>query len=417
MKKIQTRMIDGERRRVIELAGDMRISNAEMIRLARFNKHLCGGLVGNSINGAPLAAETQAYFDKVIAGYSDAESIKQRDALLAGAKTDPTLRSQLAGMRLESFSNFLLAPALWVGQFGEIVNLADADRPVAQRFTKQEVAVTSVGADGEPNTVKINFETDETLVPMEYITTDIVRYRSVDVYRGSVTDPALATIKLATDMGNRINWMMQQLLKGPSSTFFGNFVFTDAKRVNWPYVANSYINTANLPTSNDITVLNDSGVAVDKFGFYVLDAIVDYCARWRGAFEDGIDIKPTGKILLPPGHIKEIRTGIYPSGAKPTNIAEELMAQGWFGVNYLGVNWVFEPDTTLDPDDRICYPEFNKKPARVYFKPGLDREGDSSGNYDHEKKNEVERYMQRVVGMYYDSSTRPYAARFNYGGA
>ena len=71
---------------------------------------------------------------------------------------------------------------------------------------------------------------------------------------------------------------------------------------------------------------------------------------------------------------------------------------------------------TLDPTVLACYPEFNKKPVQVFFKPGLDEEKDSSGDYQIESKNEEERYMRRVFGAYYDSSRRAYAARFNYNG-
>ena len=85
-------------------------------------------------------------------------------------------------------------------------------------------------------------------------------------------------------------------------------------------------------------------------------------------------------------------------------------------MHYLGVDWLFVPDNTLDPTVLACYPEFNKKPVQVFFKPGLDEEKDSSGDYQIESKNEEERYMRRVFGAYYDSSRRAYAARFNYNG-
>lgn len=419
-QKFETRVVaDGLTRRVIELNGDMVIPPAEIIRAAKLNKARAAGITGVTLAGTSLGKSVQDYYDAVIAGYSDQKRLEERSALLANAAKNPTdaaLRKQLAGIRIETFSNYLLSPALWLGAFAEVVNLAAEDTAYAQRLTKQEISVYGVGGDGSPRTVKINVETDETRIPMGFLTTDIVRYRKVDVYKGRVVDPALATIKLAYDMGNRINNKVQQLLIGDTSTFFGDFVFT-GKRVNWPYVANSYINTANLPTSNHVVVYKEDGTTkATKFGWDVLIHIVDYCARWKGAFEDGVDLRPTGKIVLPPGHIKEIRDGIYPSGATRNKIADELMEQGYFSVNFLGIDWVFEPDTTLNPDDRICYPEFNKKAVKVYFKPSLDEEKDSAGSYDHDQKNEEERYMRRVFGAYWDSTRRPYMARFDYSG-
>lgn len=407
-------------RNVIELSGDLSLSPAEVIRAAKQNKAKSAFLTGRTMAGQPLGASVGAYYDAVIAAYGDGEQLKKRSELLAAVAKDPKngdLRKQMAGMRIETFSNYLYSPALWLSAFAEVINLAADEVAYAQRLTKQEVNVTAVGGDGSPKTVKIDISTDETRIPLGFLTTDIVRYRKIDPYKGRVVDPALATIKLALDMGNRINNKVQQLLIGSGSTFFGDFVFT-GKKANWTYVANSYINTANLPNSNSVIVYKLDGVTKeDRFGFNVLAAIVDYAARWKGAFEDGVDLRPTGKIVLPPAHIKEIRDGIYPSGATRNKIADELMELGYFSVHYLGVDWVFEPDTTLNPATRVCYPEFNKKAVKVYFKPELDEEKDSSGSYDHDQKNEEERYMRRIFGAYYDSTSRPYQARFDYSGA
>ena len=408
-------------RNVIELHGDLHLAPADAIRSARQNKLRTQHIVGRTVAGTDLSTEVGSYYDAVIKGYQDGEMLKKRGELLKGLASNPKdegLRKQMAGMRIETFSNYLLAPALWLGMFAETVNLANDDVAYAQRLTKQEISVYGVGGDGSPSGVKISVDTDETRIPLGFMTTDIVRYRKVDVYKGSVVDPALATIKLAYDMGNRINYKVQQLLLGSGSNFFGSFTFPGtSKRVSWPYVANSYINTANLPTGNHVVVYEQDGATkTTKFGFRVLDAIMDYCTRWDGAFEDGVNLRPTGKIVLPPAHIKEISIGITPSGMTRNKIADELMELGWFSVNYLGVDWVFVPDTTLDPNVRRCYPEFNKKAVKVYFKPGLDEEKDSSGNYDHETKNEEERYMRRVFGAYWDTTRRPYQARFDYSG-
>jgi hypothetical protein len=420
-------------RRVIELAGDMHISPAEVIRMAKTHRARAGFLSGTTLAGLPLGPAVQKHFDAVIAGYSDEKFLAERAALLEQARAhddDSKIRRQLASIRVETYSNYLYAPALWLSQYCNVVNLKADERPVAQRITKQEVNIYGVGGDGEPYMVKIALDPDETLIPLGFITSDIVRYRKIDVYRGRVTDPALATIKLSYDIGNRIDGQIQNLLLGnptaiarwtssagqTQSAFFGPFTFT-GKRANWTYVANSRINVANLPPSNNVDVYQQDGVTLTtQFGFQVLAAIVDYCARWDGAFEDGVNLKPSGRIILPPAHIKEIMNGIFPSGATRNNIADELMEQGWFGVNFLGIDWLFVPDTTLDPTQRLCYPEFNKKPVEVYFKPELDEEKTSQGDYDHEKKNEEERYMRRVFGAYYDSSRRAYAARFNYSG-
>jgi len=409
------------KRRVIELAGTMEYSIPDALRSARINRSRAQFMTGKTVAGLPLAEATMAFYDGLMAGLKDVNVQKQREELLKNAASRDAAvaagaRKQLASLRVEVFSNYLYAPALWLNQYAEVINLKDDERPIAQRITKQEIAIYGVGGDGSPHQVKISLDPDETLIPLGYLTTDIVRYRKVDIYRGRVVDPALATINLSYDFGQKVDGQVQTLLIGSSSTFFGPFTFT-GKRANWSYVAHSRIKTANLPTTNDvICYAQDDVTPVNGFGFQVLAYIVDYCARWDGAFQDGVNLKPSGRILLPPAHIKNIASGIFPSGATRNKIADELMEQGWFGVHYLGVDWLFVPDNTLDPTVLACYPEFNKKPVQVFFKPGLDEEKDSSGDYQIESKNEEERYMRRVFGAYYDSSRRAYAARFNYNG-
>ncbi|MGB8296411.1 MAG: hypothetical protein WCG85_13370 [Polyangia bacterium] len=423
--KTETRKVpNGNRavtRRVIELAGNMEYSPAEALRAARINRSRAQYMTGRTVAGLPLGEAMVAFYDGLMAGLKDVNLQKQREQLLINAASrDPQVaavaRKTLASLRVEVFSNYLYAPALWMNQYAEVINLKDDERPIAQRNTKQEVGITGVGGDGSPHMVKISLDPDETLIPLGYLTTDIVRYRKVDIYRGRVVDPALATINLSYDFGQKLDGQVQNLLIGNASTFFGPFTFT-GKRANWSYVAHSRIITANLPPSNDVICLQqDNATPVNGFGFQVLAWIVDYSARWDGAFQDGVNLKPTGRILLPPGHIKNIAQGIFPSGAMRNKIADELMEQGWFGVHYLGVDWLFVPDNTLDPTVMACYPEFNKKPVQVFFKPGLDEEKSSANDYQIESKNEEERYMRRVFGAYYDSSRRAYAARFNYNG-
>jgi len=408
-------------RRVIELAGNLEYSLADALRSARQNRATAGFLTGRTLAGLPLSESVVQYYDGLMAGLKDPKVQEERIKLLtAAASKDPAARiparKTLASLRTEVFSNYLYARAHWLNHYAEVINLKDDERPVAQRITKQEVSVYAVGGDGSPHLVKVNLEPQENLIPLEYLTTDIVRYRKVDIYRGRVTDPALATINLSYDFSMKVDGQVQNLLIGSGSNFFGPFTFT-GPRPNWSYVAHSRIITANLPESNDVICYQQDGVTpVSGFGFQVLAYIVDYASRWNGAFQDGVDLRPTGRILLPPAHIKNIANGIFPSGATRNDIADELMEQGWFGVHYLGYDWLFQPDNTLDPTMMACYPEFNKKPVQVFFKPELDEEKSSEGDYQIDSKNEEERYMRRVFGAYWDSSRRAYAARFNYNG-
>ena len=66
----------------------------------------------------------------------------------------------------------------------------------------------------------------------------------------------------------------------------GTFTFTGPK-ANWPFVANSYIDTRNLPTTNDVpvtychgamgdTTFGTPGTQIGAFDYPVLDEIINY---------------------------------------------------------------------------------------------------------------------------------------------
>src|ERR1039458_7387147 len=219
--KTETRKVpNGNRsvtRRVIELAGNMEYSPAEALRAARINRSRAQYMTGRTVAGLPLGEAMVAFYDSLMAGLKDVSLQKQREQLLINAASrDPQVaavaRKTLASLRVEVFSNYLYAPALWMNQYAEVINLKDDERPIAQRNTKQEVAITGVGGDGSPHMVKISLDPDETLIPLGYLTTDIVRYRKVDIYRGRVVDPALATINLSYDFGQKLDGQVQNLL-------------------------------------------------------------------------------------------------------------------------------------------------------------------------------------------------------------
>ena len=200
MKTETRRIANGNKtvtRGVIELAGNMDYSPAEALRAARINRSRAQYMTGRTVAGLPLGEAMVAFYDGLMAGLKDVNLQKQREQLLINAASrDPQVaavaRKTLASLRVEVFSNYLYAPALWMNQYAEVINLKDDERPIAQRNTKQEVAITGVGGDGSPHMVKISLDPDETLIPLGYLTTDIVRYRKVDIYRGRVVDPALA---------------------------------------------------------------------------------------------------------------------------------------------------------------------------------------------------------------------------------
>lgn len=383
------------------------------------------GIQGTTMAGGPLGASLEAKFKEMLAAMDDAESLKARDQLYrAAASADAAVsgpaRKDLMGLRIEQINNFALAPANFLSAFFNVVSLAPEDRPVFQNTTMQETKIAYIGGDGRADEVKVQRDDEETLLTMRMLGTDEVRFRKVDINRGMVADASKATLILGHDMAGKQDDLCKALL----FTKFGAFVTTGTK-VSRTYLPHSRLNTSNLPTTNDLDVYIDSdgvgnfaadGSKSTKFGFHVLTAIKDYAMRWAGAFEDG-DLAPTGRVFLPPAQIKNITKGIVPSGATRNEIADKLMQAGWASFTWLGVSWMLIPDSTLDPTSTYCYPEFNKKPGTVFLKPAFDKEMNSAGDFETEKRNEERMCLVKPFLAYIPEHRRIFAARFNYAPA
>ena len=374
-------------------------------------------LCGQTVDGKPLGATVKQYFDDLLVSITDPAAIEQGNKFRASAETDPAARRQLCGIRVETLNNYILATNNIASMFFELVNLADDERPVVQNTTDQEINVTFVGADGGIKSAKVVKEDDETLINLRYLTTDRVRYRRVDIYRGSITDAALKTLRMAYDIKNQIDGQCYSLLTDPTKGAFGTFRFYKdgvnpplAKRSQYVFLPNSRINVANLPTTNDITLASNS--ATTSFSYECIRAAVKYFAQWNGAFPEG-DLSPTGRILIPGGDVADIGSEIVPSGTTNNPVANELLVSGFSRINYMGRDWNLESDNTLPPGS--CLVEANRKPGRVYMKPSQDRDivrGEE--DYELALNNEEERWAQKVFGAYINSASRMNVLRINY---
>jgi hypothetical protein len=385
---------------------------------ARRAKSLCGTIL---VNGKPQpASSVSGFFEQMAAGLNDPDTTRLRNEFLDKvSKNDPVAREQFCALRLETYRNSLYAQMDWINQYFTVVELASDERPLVQNTFDQEVKCFYVGADGRPKSQKVFKDDVEVALPLRVLSTPIIRYKVVDLYRGSIVDQALKTLHLSRDMANM---MESEAFKLIQNNAFGTFIFT-GKRATWPYVANSYINISNLPTTNDVTVLNAKGY----FDWPVLDEIIDYASRFNGvlAEEAQMEFKPTGRIRLPSSHVRYFGTiaagsstpgSMTPAAPLATKPEEEILEKGWIKVYYKGINWVFIPDATLDPTVNKCYPEFTIKPGRVFRKPSLDAEFLRTGAQDRDlfAANEEERGMKTVFNCYFNTARQIYFARFDY---
>jgi hypothetical protein len=319
-----------------------------------------------------------------------------------------------------------------ISMFFDIVNLGDDERPVVQNTTDQEISVAFVGADGSPRMVKVVKDDDETLINLHYLTTERVRYRRVDIYRGTIVDAALKTLRMAYDLKNQMDGQAYSLLTDANLGAFGAFIYPGSAAgagagsgtvpplkssgvasttgVDYTFLPNSRINVNNLPKTNDL-VLDDNG-GTTKFRYKVLRVIKKYADQWSGAFPEG-DLVPTGRLLIPAADASDIAEEIVPSGSTNNNVANDLLERGWSQVDYLGMKWSLGTDNTLPP--KSCLAQFNRRPGKVYLKPSQDREVVRGEDvYELSLNNEEERWAQKVFGCYINNAQRMNIVRVTY---
>lgn len=327
----------------------------------------------------------------------------------AAANGDRDARTQLCSIRVQTFNNYLLASQNKLSFFFNLQELQENETPYEQNETIQELRVSYVGADGQPPTTKIIKPQDEVRIPLHFLTSDEFEYSILDPYRGRIAEAAKATVMLAYDMKNAMEAKAFEMLNRTVANggAYGDFVLTGKKSLR-TYLGNSYINVANLPSTNDITV--EGSTADTLFRYDVFREIAKYGEQWADAFPDG-PLVPTGRVLIPSSETSDIARTITPSGSTSNEVADQLLEQGWATVDIHGRKYTLIADNTLTPG--TCYAEYNRKPGNWYLKPSLDQEIVDDGK-EMLKKNKESRLMRKLVGGSINGFTRIFTARFKY---
>lgn len=380
-------------------------------------------LCGRTVDGQPLGPAVKKFFDEMLLSTTDPAKIAARNEFLARAEKDPVAKMQLCGIRVDTINNYILATNNIMSMFFSVENLADTEYPVVQNTTDQEISISYVGQDGGVKMTKVEKDDDELIIKLRILTTDKVRYRRVDLYRGTIVDTALKTLHMAYDMKNQMDGLCYTLLATAAGTgaasqvtgAFGTFRYykdggAALKRSQYTYLPNSRINVSNLPTTNDITLSDNS--ATTSFRYACMLAAAKYFSQWNGAFPEG-DLIPTGRILVPGADAADFGAQVQVTGNTNNPVANELLTQGWMRVNYMGKDWTVVADNTLTPG--YCFFEANRKPGKVFLKPSMDRENVWGENdYNLSQNNEEERWSQKVFGAYINSATRMNVLRIRY---
>lgn len=323
--------------------------------------------------------------DEIDATLKDETPEADKAKFIREAIKDPSKRSQLNALRIETTQNYVLATADFASFFN-VITLGEADVPAIQNETMHPVKVSYMAEDGQQVHTKIVKPQQETLVDLTTLTTDKVSYTLRDIYRGRVADVAQKTFNLAYDLSMKLD----ELLLTHLTAQIGSFDLTNVNKAARTFVPHPSVRSGVLPTSNALQIGSVSGST--KFGFGTLDKIIDYAARFARCFADG-DLQPTGDIIVPAHQIIGIADGVTVTASKQNDVAQEILRNGYFSVSYLGYTWRFIPNNVIAPG--YCYPKFNKPLGNLYLKPSMDVAGEETDEF----KNMQTRWQSMVLGI------------------
>lgn len=319
------------------------------------------------------AAGASAYGtgDAALAGYFASQSKEPtKEAILATMKLMTSARAgnadaiiELNKLRVITIDNYVRATSNYVSFF-EPVGLEDDETPSYENTQRREVKVKYVSEDGH------GFRTTRAVRPkvithygMKIIESEMVEYKLWDPDQGkAIQEAARATVDISFDVANKLDKIAFDFLDG----YIGAFVKT-GDPVNRTYFPNSRVVDANLPTTNDLVLSDNSGATL--FRLKVIRAIMKYCASWGRVF--GTPIVPTGAIYVPSIDSTDMSEEIVPTGSTNNAIADGVL-QDYLQFDYMRKRWTLIPDETI-PTGK-CYPVLNKPVGQYFTKTQFDKE-------------------------------------------
>jgi hypothetical protein len=374
-----------------------------------------------TIGGKPVADHLDAVLAQMSESAGDEASLKAAVDLIGAANqgADNAIRA-LNALRIETTSNLVIPELRIIPSFFNVVQLADNERPVWQNETRHEVTVRQVSSDGRRaiGSRLVKAQT-EALIDLKEIATDPIQYPLRDTYLGNVqpVNSARANIDIARDLAASLDSLGLALL----DTCFGSWSLTSGARQDRVIVPHSYIKSANLPTSNDITLDADTLTAMGitrssrvvnstttGLRQEVFDALTWYVSAWGEVKPAGSAVEPTGVLLVPSKDVSTIGNSLTLDGAKGSDIAEAIKKDGFARVPWMSRTWTLVPSATLAPNTLLV--PFSQKIGVLYLKPSMDWE---QSKVDI-AKNFEERTAGKVYGLYSPSHYKPFALRIRY---
>jgi len=389
------------------------------------------GTTFQEVDGKKVAIGTDEAvreFMKLMA--SDSTSPREVADKIIAAWDDKTgaLQTSLNAARVTAVGNFIATESVFKSAFFSTVSLQPDEEAFYTNTTQNEQIVGLMGEDGTPERTRVVRSQARTPIGIYALSSKIVRYKTLDIYKGDVSQTVLGTINTARDLTFKLDRVHYDLLNASLSNggCYGAFSFeqTRSNKATRIYNAHSGIVTAHLPTTNDIVNGTTSGTGGTRFtvqyydtaatnltGFRpaVLRAIIDYATSWGNVLPEGGSLVPSGDIIVPASDIINIALGLLPANNDTAgSLQAQVQEQGYFSLNLLNKNWRFIPDLTITSG--TCFPRFNLVPGLSYEKPSFDREFVTRNDIE----NWEERFQRKAYGLCIPAQYRPRGLRIKY---
>ncbi len=306
------------------------------------------------------AARCEAFIEDAKSSLSEENQKKILALQKRAAQGDNEAFSDLQAMRVIAVENYLTIKSN-SATFFETVELKDDEEAMLQNESRQEIMARFIGQDGKPRMTQIIRSQNLERIPLKFLSTDEVEVPLIDIDRGHVAEKAMSNIDLAAELALKEGAEMWNLIKACVGPF--NLSGAIAKRV---YVAHSAINAANLPTTNLITLANNTGAS--KFRFDAIKAMVQWCMQWGNNVIGVGEVTPIS-IFIPSKDVGSFLDDITPT-MNDNAVVREIQGSGYV-LSLAGKSFNIIPDAQLDPAAGMAYVRTNIPLGKRFTKPGL----------------------------------------------
>jgi hypothetical protein len=286
------------------------------------------------------------------------ENVKKLIELKRAAISNGTALQDLNRLRILSVEN-LIVPMSNAGSFFRSISLQQDEEPMLENTTGQEMKARFIGEDGKPHMTQILKNLARKLIELGWVSTRILEYPLVDVYRGQVGQDVLNAAPMARDLALAIDQQLWKLIKAlPVAAWVQT-----GPPASRTFVLHSTIIAANVPVGN---LLDMS--AQGAFNFEVIKAIVKFYMQMGNIF-DGVTSPEA--IFVPSIDVGSFIDALTLTSNSLNPAVQQIFTDGYV-TNLGGKQIVIVGDAQLDPALGLAYVRTNKPIGEWYTKPSMD---------------------------------------------